>query len=152
MFSLETQGNIAMYIIIIILSFVLSVLTKIAFTNDDQKSSYSNYIYLFGPIILLCIPIIWMITILTRLGSINPSSISQLNTLHNYNYYALFFQILMVVGILSNIKHKKYISNGLLFMGILIIVTMANAWTINIYSQFINNNVTDDAFIPIEIQ
>ena len=68
MFSLETQGNIAMYIIIIILSFVLSVLTKIAFTNDDQKSSYSNYIYLFGPIILLCIPIIWMITILTRLG------------------------------------------------------------------------------------
>ena len=63
-----------------------------------------------------------------------------------------FFQILMVVGILSNIKHKKYISNGLLFMGILIIVTMANAWTINIYSQFINNNVTDDAFIPIEIQ
>lgn len=150
LFSINNIGQIIIYIIIMIFVFVLSFLVKSVVINKENNS-FKNNIYLFIPSLLSWIPMIWMIVVLSNLRIINPSSITQLHTLHMYNYYALFFQVLLIVAFLHNAIMKKELSNGPVYLGIMFILTIMNSWTINQYSQFIKNNVTDDAFLPPEI-
>ena len=141
-------ANIAFYIAIAMAVFFLSFMSFSKLKGDNKQMFYSSF-NLFLPVFLLMVPIVFMIQSYINANIANVSNIKRIQYIRLFIAHAIPFQTALIVyylySIYNNTNNKD---QGTLFLLVVFAISLSTSYVGWLYNNFLQNNLTDDKFIP----